>query len=150
VLPNGHHEVDGKVFDSYFVLPANGRDGGAPLGSFEEALESGLLIPGSSDSAPEIPQSLPPAIEPPAVEPPAIPGFSAACSDLRLNATIAPTQAHRQTSPNVCRWAFSMPYQSPYFHSVAFAVHFPLGHNTKKVALQTFQSSHVHHSHHSC
>jgi hypothetical protein len=48
ILPNGHHEVDGKVLDSRYRLPANGRHGGPPLGSFEEALRSGLLIPEDS------------------------------------------------------------------------------------------------------
>lgn len=45
VLPNGHTTDDGNVEDQLFVLPATGRDGGQPLGTFEEALESGQLLP---------------------------------------------------------------------------------------------------------
>jgi cytochrome c peroxidase len=61
VLPNGHYEINGKVLDASFVLPANGRHGGAPLGSFEEALQSGLLVPGSTPHADDVPQEMPPA-----------------------------------------------------------------------------------------
>ncbi|MFM7058725.1 MAG: cytochrome c peroxidase [Planctomycetota bacterium] len=69
VLPNGHSEVDGKVPDATFVLPANGRHGGAPLGSFEEALQSGLLVPGSMEHTADAPQTMPPAEVPPGTPP---------------------------------------------------------------------------------
>ncbi len=42
VLPNGHTGIDGGVAtDIDFVLPATGREGGAPFVSFEEALKNG-------------------------------------------------------------------------------------------------------------
>jgi cytochrome c peroxidase len=87
VIPNGHTDDDGSFADRLFVLPATGRDGGQPLGTFEEALESGQLLPGVSDTtgnvtpspettppanttSPPIPSVIPaPAVEPPAVEP---------------------------------------------------------------------------------
>jgi len=43
VLPNGHTGIeDGIAIDADFILPATGRAGGEPLGTFEEALQNGL------------------------------------------------------------------------------------------------------------
>lgn len=43
IIPNGHSGIEsGEALDNNFVLPAVGRNGGEPFGTFEEALESGL------------------------------------------------------------------------------------------------------------
>ena len=47
VLPHGHSGVTaGEAIDHMFVLPATGQAGGAALGTFEQALDSGELVPG--------------------------------------------------------------------------------------------------------
>lgn len=43
IIPNGHTGIsNGQALDNNFVLPATGRNGGAPFGTFEEALNNGL------------------------------------------------------------------------------------------------------------
>lgn len=43
ILPNGHQEPqNGVALDINYVLPAVGRNGGEPFGTFEEVLENGL------------------------------------------------------------------------------------------------------------
>ncbi|MFM8479154.1 MAG: hypothetical protein ACKOEO_25480 [Planctomycetaceae bacterium] len=88
------HELDPDVngISDLQGNPANGQHGGPPLGSFEEALHSGLLIPENSgklidaaeemkqiEASPQAPQAppvtaspvtAPPVTEPPVTEPP--------------------------------------------------------------------------------
>jgi len=81
VLPDGHGNVESHVaLDRLFLLPATGRNGGAALKTFVEALESGPgLQPLSATPAaapavtvPVEPAAAPPAAEIPAVEIPAV------------------------------------------------------------------------------
>jgi cytochrome c peroxidase len=51
VLPHGLTITGGDALDELFVLPATGRSGGQPLGTFEEALQSGQLLPGAASTA---------------------------------------------------------------------------------------------------
>ena len=47
ILPHGYSEVvGGEALDHLFVLPPTGQAGGAALGTFEDALGSGELVPG--------------------------------------------------------------------------------------------------------
>jgi cytochrome c peroxidase len=46
VLPHGHTVTTGsEPLDNFFILPATGQSGGLPLGTFEQALRSGQLLP---------------------------------------------------------------------------------------------------------
>lgn len=50
-LPHGLTINGGDALDELFVLPATGRSGGQPLGTFEEALQSGQLLPDAASTA---------------------------------------------------------------------------------------------------
>lgn len=76
VLPDGHGDVEGHVaLDRLFLLPATGRNGGAVLKTFVEALESGPGLQPLSETqatAPAVAAPVEPAVAPPAIETPAI------------------------------------------------------------------------------
>jgi hypothetical protein len=46
LLPHGHSQfLVPEAMDEFLVLPATGKSGGAPLQTFEDALETGLDLP---------------------------------------------------------------------------------------------------------
>ncbi|MFM8477062.1 MAG: cytochrome-c peroxidase [Planctomycetaceae bacterium] len=52
-LPHGFTmTASGETLDELFILPATGKSGGLPLGTFEEALQSSQLLPGAAQPVP--------------------------------------------------------------------------------------------------
>ena len=80
LLPNGHSQFTAKgSLDNYVRVPETGKTGGAPIGSFEDALKNGLVIkepvielPAAETPGPKAPVVEEPIIEEPIVEEPIV------------------------------------------------------------------------------